>query len=130
MKIKLCWVNEIDSENPPENLKEIVWDSFRKFTKGTAEDYKFIDKLSYIDNLRKSLHDFKNLEESVEKELGGYCKYYLDEYGEMPDATDVLDTAFMAQCFDSGFMPLSELGKFGYETSKTICDIVKYVMIY
>lgn len=83
MKIKLPYIDPIDTLNLPDNLEEQVRTSFGKFTHGTAEDYTFEDKLLYLDNLRKFLHPLDS-EDSVRKIILDSAEFKLDEYGELP----------------------------------------------
>lgn len=53
MIIKLPWIEPIDSLQIPDNFDGLVKKSFEKFTEGTREEYRFEDKLLYLDNLRK-----------------------------------------------------------------------------
>lgn len=129
MKIKLPYVESIDSYSVPENLEEIVHDSFRQFTKGTAKEYQYIDKLLYIDNLRENIHGNVRSDEAVTKIIGERVQYELSEYGEMPDKEDVLSIEFMQICYGEGFRPLKD-GKFKYNTEELISNIIKHLMNY
>lgn len=104
MTIRLPWINEpIDTENPPENFDQLVEESFRKFTEGTAIDYRFEDKLCYLDNLReKYLTNGEDDDEAVTRLIGEAVKYNLEEYGESLTEDDLLSVEFMEQCYREG----------------------------
>ena len=104
MKIKLPYIDPIDTLNLHDNLEEQVRTSFEKFTSGTAEDYTFEDKLSYLDNLRGFLHPL-NSEGGVRKIILDSAKFKLDEYGELPNVDEYNSIEFMEHCYEQGFKP-------------------------
>ena len=53
MKIKLPYVETIETLCLPKDFESRVKESFKRFTEGTNGDYTHHDKLLYIDNLRK-----------------------------------------------------------------------------
>lgn len=130
MKIKLPYVSEINTYIPPTNLKEIVWKSFKNFTKGTDKKYQHHDKLLYIDNFRRTINGYTSTEESIVKFIGNYVIYSLEDDGSVPDAEEIRSNETMRMIYDDGFMPLYKPGMFAEITTKTISEIVKFVMIY
>lgn len=136
MKIKLPWVEEIDTEKLPENLEEIVIKSFYEFTRLTAKEYRDTDKLSYIDSLRSGLYGNKESDVAVEDIVKDYVSYHWNEYGKIPENEDIFDSAFMATCYEAGFLPLKiphiEFKKENEEiaTTKAIAQVIKIVMNY
>ncbi|MBF0778157.1 hypothetical protein [Streptococcus cuniculi] len=109
MKIRLPYVEPIETECLPENLEDLVKKSFVNFTKGTNKDYTFEDKLLYLDNLRKSyLRDCTDTSFEITKILGEAYRHQLDEHFDILEKEDVFSTEFMEYCFDKGFMPLRD----------------------
>lgn len=88
MIINLPQINTpINLGAPPENLEDIVCESFSKYTEGTREKYTFADKLAYIDMLRDWLHP-KSSDDVVRDMFRDYFDYQLDENGDIPDHED------------------------------------------
>lgn len=131
MIIKLPWIEQIDSLQIPDNFDGLVKKSFEKFTEGTREEYRFEDKLLYLDNLRKHYISKKTTREAVEQLISEAVMYQLDEYGEMPDKDEILSVEFMERCYDEGFRPYRQQ----YETysssanEKTLKVILKIIQI-
>lgn len=113
MIIRLPWINPIDTNNVPSNFDELVKESFKKFTDGTSDDFTFLDKLYYIDNLRKIYLREDNTELSVRNLIRDMVMYHLEEYNDLPETSEILDVEFMERCYDEGFRP------FYYEWDKT-----------
>ncbi|MCT1193288.1 hypothetical protein EFL90_01020 [Lactococcus lactis] len=135
MKINLPWINTIiDLCYPPENVKELATESFKKYTEGTAKNYQFIDKLSYLDNLRKYIYGEVDSEDAVKKIIGDYVVHELEEYNSVPDTSEILSIEFMSQCFEEGFMPFkknfSGSDRLDYTAKKTLLEIIKAVVNY
>lgn len=135
MKINLPWIKTIiDLCYPPENVKELATESFKKYTEGTAKDYQFIDKLSYLDNLRGYIHGEVDSEDAVKKIIGDRVIYELEEEDRIPDTSEILSIEFMSQCFTEGFMPFqkkfSDSSRLDYTAKKTLLEIIKAVINY
>ncbi|KST94106.1 hypothetical protein [Lactococcus lactis] len=135
MKINLPWIKTIiDLCYPPENVKELATESFKKYTEGTAKDYQFIDKLSYLDNLRRYIHGEVDPEDAVKKIIGERVIYELEEEDRIPDTSEILCIEFMSQCFHEGFMPFkknfSGSSRLDYTAKKTLLEIIKAVINY
>lgn len=105
MIINLPWVEPIDTQRLPENFEELVKKSFGEFTKGTNIDYRHVDKLLYLDNLRKAYLRDDNAEKDVRNLIQRKVMHDLEEYGEMPDTGDILSVEFMEICYNEGFRP-------------------------
>lgn len=133
MIIRLPWVQEINTLDLPDNFDELVRESFQKFTEGTAKEYRFEDKLLYLDNIRRSYARIDNAEASVNELIMGEVRYNL-ENGEMPDAEDILSLEFMEKCYDAGFRPFRTAYEGCYkdneETLKVILKIIQIVVNY
>lgn len=135
MIIKLPWIEPIDTLHLPANFEWQVKESFRQFTQGTAKEYQFEDKLSYLDNLRRCYMRNDDTEKAIDNLIAKTIRYELDEYGTMPDKEEILSTEFMEQCYDKGFRPLrDEYEPYSHsqntETLKVIFRIVQIVSNY
>lgn len=53
MIIRLPQIGQIDTENLPDNFDEVIERSFQRYTAGTRKEYRYQDKLEYIDAMRK-----------------------------------------------------------------------------
>ncbi|MDO5845103.1 MAG: hypothetical protein Q4Q53_08170 [Methanocorpusculum sp.] len=102
MKIKFPRGVEIDVDNVPNNFEDVIRESFEGYTKGTAEDYTYQDKLAYIDLCRKYLHRAEDTNSCVLKLMKDYLEYEVSEQGEVPDKDDYLSIEFMETCYENG----------------------------
>lgn len=107
MIIMLPYVTPIDTRNMPDNFKELVEESFRKFTSMTNKDYRNVGKLLYLDNLRrKYTYPYETYDEdNVRKLMHDTFDYKVDEYGKFPDEDDFYTLEFMEQCYAAGDRP-------------------------
>uniref|UniRef100_UPI000516F6AC hypothetical protein n=1 Tax=Streptococcus suis TaxID=1307 RepID=UPI000516F6AC len=103
MKIRLPYIETIETECLPDDFEGLVKKSFVNFTKGTNKDYTFEDKLLYLDNLRRSyLRGCTDTSFEITKILGESYRQQLDEYDGILEKEDVYSTEFMEHCFDRG----------------------------
>ncbi|MGT2743658.1 hypothetical protein [Streptococcus plurextorum] len=134
MKIRLPYIEPIETENLPDDLETLVKKSFTRFTEGTNKDYTFADKLLYLDNMRRFyLRNYTDTSFEITKLLGENFRYQLDEYDDVLDKEDVLSTDFTEYCFDKGFMPLSDTwdkwsSSADTRAKKAIVEIIKIVI--
>lgn len=109
MRIRLPYIEQINTECLPDNFEELVKKSFINFTKGTNKNYTFEDKLLYLDNLRKFyLRGYTDTSFEITKILGESYRQQLDDYDDVLEKEEVLSTEFMEHCFDRGFMPFRD----------------------
>lgn len=96
----------IDLVNPPDNLEELISRCFAEYTEGTAEDYTDVDRLCYINLIRKRLYN-KDFYEYREEMAHSMLDYAL-EYDSSFDLDDDIDSSldFAEQAYKDGFMPL------------------------
>ena len=125
----------IDTSNITNDFEEIVKKSFAGFTEGTAKDYRYQDKLLYLDLVRKKFHKYINSYDAVKEVLMSRFEYELDEYGEIPSEDDFYNMEFMETCFDAGFMPMYDTysatsSSENERIMKVLADIVKIVINY
>lgn len=92
----------VDVYDLPEDFELQVQKAFSEFTKGTAKDYTFMDKLRFIDLASYYLHGGKSEETAVRELIHDKLDSDLDEYGTFPDESDYLSTEFMEMCYCEG----------------------------
>ena len=136
MKITLPRDIRVDIDNVPQNLEEIVQMAFEEFTRGTSPEYMYKDKLYFIDLMVRRLHradPTTKVKDHIKETFG----YRLDEYGELMEPYEFLDTPFMESCYKLG----DEDGKLysyyfaedyhdGEKIMKIECRVIKAVMDY
>lgn len=134
MRIRLPYIEQINTECLPDNFEELVKKSFINFTKGTNKNYTFEDKLLYLDNLRKFyLRGYTDTSFEITKILGESYRQQLDDYDDVLEKEEVLSTEFMEHCFDRGFMPFRDTwdkwsSSANDRAHKTIVDIIRIVI--
>lgn len=92
---------EIDTNNLPENFEELIKGAFAEYTIGTADDYKFEDKLRFIDLCVEALHGAKDSDDTVME----YIKDRMESdirNGEFPEESDYYSFDFMVEMFENG----------------------------
>lgn len=107
MLINLPWIEPMDTRNMPTNFKELVEESFRKFTDGTSKEYRQVDKLLYLDYLRrKYTYPYEQYDsDNVRKLMHDVFDCQLDNYGEIAGEDDFYSLEFMEQCYAAGDRP-------------------------
>lgn len=135
MIIRLPWIESINTLYLPDNFEELVKESFRKFTEGTAKEYRFEDKLLYLDNIRKFYTRVDDSEAAVNALIMSGIRYNLEHNREMLDVDEILSLDFMERCFDAGFRPFrmnyeKNSYKDNQETLKAILKIIQIVVNY
>lgn len=88
MKISLPRGLNIDIDNVPDNLEELVQKAFGEYTAGTNPVYMHHDKLCFIDVMVKRMHraDSDKVNDLIKDAFG----YQLDEYGELMEPHEFL----------------------------------------
>ena len=126
----------IDTENVPEDLEEIVRNAFAEYTRGTAEEYMYEDKLAFIDLLVRRMHGKVNEADAVHDLMMDYFEDQIEQ-GEIPDKEEFLDMDFMEVCFTAGAASASLYDK-GYTNDyhenrrvmQVLTQIIRTVMCY
>lgn len=134
MIIRLPHVDPIDTLDLTEDFENRVKQSFAKYTEGTSKDYRFEDKLQYIENLKKYYIRRVDASEEVRRIILDSCEFALDEYGDLPDRDKFWSLEFMEQIFDAGFLPFRQeyensSGR-NYKTLKAIYEIIRIVVCW
>ena len=138
MKIILPRGLEVDLDDIPVDLEEQVQKCFAEYTKGTNPKYMYHDKMLFIDVMAKRAHGGKDPEDTVMDAMKDYLEYRVNTYGEIPDASDYLDTGFMEHCYDLGQRSASlydhefikDQGNYDDKIMKVLCRAIKAVMDY
>lgn len=91
----------VDPMNLPENFEQLVQEVFRDYTYETAPEYRYQDKLKFIDDFRAKV-DRKDPEREVIDLIKGQVDWQLSEDGTFPDAEDFWSLEFMVDCFTKG----------------------------
>ena len=137
MTIKLPRNLVFDLDEIPDEFEQIISRSFGEFTKGTSSDYRYQDKLLYIDHCVRLLHGDKTTNNAVRELIHEQVDYQLDEDGTMPDKSDFMGEEFMEQCYEKGLNSArlySEYQTRGGRTDekilKLLCRIIKTVICW
>lgn len=91
----------IDIDKIPENLEEIVQQTFRDYTHGTSKDYTFEDKLAFIDCMMGKIHH-ADAGNDVHGLIVERFEYELDDQGRLSEPEDFLNIEFMEDCYELG----------------------------
>ncbi len=96
----------IDIENVPEDFEEQIKKSFEEYTSGTADDYKYQDKLGYIDLIREYANKEKGLDgyEAVKQLMHERMDYLIenDELSDFDYEDEFKTLDFMSDCYERG----------------------------
>lgn len=99
---------DVDVNNPPGNFEELIRESFGKYTEGTNKDYTFVDKLSYIDLMRKYAHRYEDAALEVTEYIKERFEYELDEFGEFMEEEDFKTIEVMTDVYERGQLDLKD----------------------
>jgi len=102
MKIKFPRGIEIDINNVPDNFEEIIKNSFHDYTYRTPKEYRYRDKLAYIDRCRELVHDAEDEYDAVNNFIKQTFSDRLDEFEEFTDKADFVSIDFMVECYKKG----------------------------
>lgn len=100
--IKLPRGIEVNIFNLPEDFEQQVTESFRGYTEGTAKEYRYCDKLGYIDCCVRHLNGDKQSDDVVNENVERCILHQWREYGEIIDENDVYCFEFMEDCYEAG----------------------------
>lgn len=79
----------VDAFNLPENFEEQIIESFREYAAETAKEYRYCDKLGYIDCCVRHLNGDKCSDDIVNKMVEGRILYGWREDREIIEEDDV-----------------------------------------
>ena len=100
--IKLPRGIEVDIFNLPEDFEQQVTESFRGYTEETAKEYRYCDKLGYIDCCVRHLNGDKQSDDVVNENVERRILHQWREHGEIIDENDVYCFEFMEECYEAG----------------------------
>lgn len=98
-KVELPRGIEVDIFNLPEDFEEQIKESFKGYT---AKEYRYCDKLGYIDCCIKHLNGGKRSDDIVNEMVEGRILYEWRENGEIITEDDIYCFEFMEECYDRG----------------------------
>lgn len=117
----------IDIDNVPENLEELVAETFAAYTEGTNSDYTYQDKLCFIDIMARRLHHADS-EDAIHDEIKRRFEYELDECGNIMDEEDFYTFEFMEQVYERALEDSSLYSNEFAETRRDNETIMKIIM--
>lgn len=86
---------EVDIFNLPVDFEEQIKESFKGYTAETAKEYRYCDKLGYIDCCIKYLNGGKRSDDVVNEMVEGRILYEWRENGEIIEKDDIYCFEFM-----------------------------------
>lgn len=101
MIIELPRKIQVDTDNIPDNLYQVVQGAFAEYTKGTRKEYMYQDKLCFIDRMAEKIHH-ADASDAVNKLIKDTFAYELDEQGEITDPSTFFSIEFMEECYCTG----------------------------
>lgn len=126
--IKLPRGLEVDVFNLPEDFEELIKQSFKEYTSGTAKEYMYMDKLRFIDWCVKYINGNRSSDEMVDilaKKM--MCEAW-DERKELIEEDDIYNFDFMQQCYDAGIENAS-LSPYPGKVEHHIYDQIQKVLV-
>lgn len=93
---------KIDIFNLPENFKEIVEKTFHEYTEDTNKDYRYCDKLGYIDCFISKITNNDDDCQAVGDLVKERFEYEWDEQGKLLRDEDIYSAEFMEHCYRTG----------------------------
>lgn len=135
--IKLPRGIEVNIFNLPEDFEQQVTESFRGYTEETAKEYRYCDKLGYIDCCVRYLNGDKQSEDVVNENVERCILHQWREYGEIIDENDVYCFEFMEDCYEAGKEDTRLCSHFRNDDhhiydqiQKVLVEVIKIVMSY
>lgn len=126
----------VDPMKLPEDFEQKVRAAFREYTKGTAPEYRYQDKLKFIDDFRAKINR-KDSEREVINMIKGQVDWQLSEEGTFPPAEDFWNLDFMVDCYRKGLRKANLYGHYGNGTRASddavmmmMFRVIKAVMDY
>lgn len=135
--VKLPRGIEVDIFDLPEDFEEQVKESFRGYTEETAKEYRYCDKLGYIDCCIKHLNGGKRSDDIVNELVEGRILYEWRENGEIITEDDIYCFEFMEECCNRGKEDARLCSHFGSDDhhiydqiQKVLVKLITIVMNY
>lgn len=135
--VKLPREIEVDIFNLPEDFEEQIKESFEGYTEETAKEYRYCDKLGYIDRCIEYLNGGKHSDDIVNEMVEGRILCQWREYGELINEDDVYCFEFMENCYNRGREDAELYSHFGSDDhhiydqiQKVLVKVITIVMNY
>lgn len=93
---------EVDIFDLPVDFEEQIKESFRGYAEETAEEYRYCDKLGYIDCCIRHLNACHRSDDIVNEMIEGRILYEWRENREIIEEDDIYCFEFMEDCYDRG----------------------------
>lgn len=127
MKITLLKGISVDIDAVPDNLEEIIQQSFTEYTCGTREEYTFEDKLMFIDMTVQKLHKATDANMIANKLCFDFFEYELSETCHLPDPDEFIEAGFLSACVEAG-QKNQRLYSFEYSQSRRDCEKIMKIL--
>lgn len=101
MIIELPRKIQVDTNNIPDDLYQVVQRAFAEYTKGTRAEYTYQDKLCFIDLMAEKIQH-ADASDKVNQLIKDTFAYELDEQGEITDLSTFYSIEFMENCYRLG----------------------------
>lgn len=135
--VKLPRGIKVDIFDLPKDFEEQIKDSFRGYTEETAKEYRYCDKLGYIDCCIRHLNGDKCSDDIVNEMVEGRILYEWRENGEIIEEDDIYCFEFMEDCYGRGKEDASLYSHFGSDDhhiydqiQKVLVKVITIVMNY
>lgn len=129
-KVKLPRGIEVDIFNLPEDFEEQIKESFSGYTEETAKEYRYCNKLGYIDCCIKYLNggNGNSSDDIVNEMVEGRILYEWRENGEIIDEDDIYSCEFMEDCYERGKKDAELYSHFGSD-DHYVYDQIQKVLV-
>ena len=128
---------KVDIFDLPKDFEEQIKASFRGYTEETTKEYRYCDKLGYIDCCISHLNGDKCSDDIVNEMVEGRILYEWRENGEIIEEDDIYCFEFMEDCYDRGKKDASLYSHFGSDDhhiydqiQKVLVKVITIVMNY
>lgn len=126
--VKLPRGIKVDIFDLPKDFEEQIKDSFRGYTEETAKEYRYCDKLGYIDCCIKYLNGGKHSDDIVNEMVEGRILYEWRENGEIIKEDDIYCFEFMEECYGKGKEDARLCSHFGSDDHHIYDQIQKVIV--
>lgn len=128
---------EVDVFNLPDDFKDIIEKAFSEYTEATAEDYRYCDKLAFIDCLMRNINKCESSYEAVNKLVKERFDYEWNANGNLLTEDDIYSAEFMENCYSAGNNDARLYSHYGLDDhhiydriQKVIAKVITIVMNY
>lgn len=128
---------EVDIFNLPEDFKEQVEETFKKYTSGIAKAYMYADKLGFIDCCVECLNGNEDSDKVVNSLVEEAMIAEWRNNGEIIEEDDIYSFEFMEDCYKKGKEDAKLNSHFGTDDhhiydqiQKVLVQVITIVMNY